>query len=139
MFWMSFGGAAPECLCTVWKPTTACSCVHNRTVTDEMVPNYIKSFLLTVWLAPFSTLGWNQSHFVFIPNTQSYRNTYLRGSPDHLGTTKWKMMHPNTTFLGPGQLEDLGKTQDDLSYRSSGSTKDEMNRIGTFLCSQLWP
>lgn len=41
---------------------------------------------------------------------------------------------PNTTFLGPGQLEDLRKTQDDLSYRSSGSTKDEMNRIGTCIC-----
>lgn len=90
--------SAPQCLCTVWKPTTACSCVHNRTVTNEMVPNYIKSFLLTLWLAPFSTLGWKYSLFVFIPNTQSYNNTYLRGSPDHLEITKWKMMYPIRGF-----------------------------------------
>lgn len=63
----------------VWKPTTACSCVHKCAVTDEIVPNYIKSFLSTLWLDPFSTFGWNQSDFVTIPNSRSYTNTYLRG------------------------------------------------------------
>lgn len=63
----------------VWKPTTACSCVHNCAVTDAIVPNCIRSFLSTLWLDLFSNLGRNKSDFAFIPNNQSYTNTYLRG------------------------------------------------------------
>lgn len=40
VFWREV--LAPGCLCMVWRPTTACSCVHNCSVTNEIVPNYIK-------------------------------------------------------------------------------------------------